>query len=147
LTLAGLTALALAGAFLTLSAGAFLAVRLRHLLVLSFHEHSSLASQDVLSNLGQLSAFAFGLAAFGDFGDDFLETPLTGAFPHLAVLTFHLHTTHSSCVFNDGHTELSAPPLCRRRRWCCNLFDFETISNKFKVLINYHYILFRLKYV
>jgi hypothetical protein len=83
---------------------AFLTVRLRHLPFLSFHEHSALESHEDLSKDGHLVLDT----GFG-FGDAFLE-PGFCACPHLDVLAFHLHTTHSSFVFKDGHTELSGLP-------------------------------------
>jgi hypothetical protein len=96
-----------------------------------------LESHEDLSNAGQPGLVAgarLGLGLGLAFGDDaadaddgdgdcaFLAPFLTVAFPHLDVLTFHLHTTHSSCVFKDGHTEVSAAPPRFR-----NLLDRETI--------------------
>jgi hypothetical protein len=70
---------------------AFLTVRLRHLPILSFHKQSAaLESHEDLSKDGHLVLdTGFGL------GDAFLE-PGFCACPHLDVLAFHLHTTHSS---------------------------------------------------
>jgi hypothetical protein len=95
-------------------AAAFLTVRLRHLLILSFHKQSALESHEDLSKDGHLGLDADADAGLG-FGDVFLE-PGFCACPHLDVLAFHLHTTHSSFVFKDGHTELSGlPPAWGRR--------------------------------
>jgi hypothetical protein len=96
LTLTGLLDLAL-GLALVLGAAvaaAFLTVRLRHLPILSFHKQSALESHEDLSKDGHLVLDAdAGLGFGGDFA--FLE-PGFCACPHLDVLAFHLHTTHSS---------------------------------------------------
>jgi hypothetical protein len=100
------------GLVLGAAVAAFLTVRLRHLPILSFHKQSALESHEDLSKDGHLGLDAD--AGFG-LGDTFLE-PGFCACPHLDVLAFHLHITHSSFVFKDGHTELSGlpPAWCRR---------------------------------
>jgi hypothetical protein len=124
LALTGLTALTLTGLLLDLALGlalavvvaAFLTVRLRHLPILSFHKQSALESHEVLSKDGHLGLDADADAGLGFGGDFAFLEPGFCACPHLDVLASHLHTTHSSFVFKDGHTELSGlPPAWGRR--------------------------------